>query len=119
MEINEIIALAVCAFIVLALAVYEGIMHRSAQLKIREARESASAWKRLYNSVEIERDLLQRRVSSAECQKELFWQQKLADAHEELQEARNEIRRLEIENETYKRQLDRKPRKAAAGSGEA
>lgn len=100
-EINEIIALGIAAGIVLIMVFYESVAHRIARDKIREARQAAASWKALYLAIAEERDCLQHRLDSKDCQKILC-------AQEKLDAAREEIDRLRNLNETYKRQLDRK-----------
>jgi TolA-binding protein len=78
--------------------------------RLREMRDSASAWKALYRSIKEERDLLAHRVQSKDCQKVICYQTQLEAAEEEIE-------RLTKLNETYKRQIEiGKKKKAAAGS---
>ena len=107
METNEIIALAIGVGIAVLVAVYESIMHRMMRSRLREARDSASAWKALYRSIKEERDLLAHRVQSKDCQKVICYQTQLEAAEEEIE-------RLTKLNETYKRQLEKNGKKKAA-----
>lgn len=107
METNEIIALALGLGILAVIAIYESIMHRMMKNRLREARDNAAAWKNLYRAIKEERDLLNYRVQSKECQKVLAMQDKLDDAMEEID-------RLAKLNETYKRQLEKNGKKKAA-----
>ena len=79
--------------------------------RIRETEEEARTWKTLCRSAVEERDLLLRRLNSRDCQKILF-------AEEKLDEARAEIERLTVLNETYRKELERK-KKAPASSDKA
>lgn len=109
MEINEVLALAIGAGIVFMLALYESIMHHIMKNRLQEARDAASSWRLLYRSAADERDFLQRRLESKDCQKVLCYQTM-------LDEANVEIDRLSKLNETYKRQIESgKKRKAASG----
>lgn len=104
MELNEIIALSIVLLGAVLIVIYESILNRIAAKKIRELRESASAWKTLYKTVQEERDILMRRVESKDCQKVLSIQMKLDDAMEEID-------RLQKLNETYKKQIETNKKK--------
>ena len=104
LEINEIIALASAGGIVSLIAIYEGIMHRLMRNRLREACANAASWKSLYRAVAEERDLLDYRVKSRDCQKVLCIQEK-------LDEARAENEQLRKLNETYKQQIERNSKK--------
>lgn len=110
MEINEIIALCAAFGLAALTAIYEAIMHRRMRSRLREMRDSVSAWKALYRSIKEERDLLAHRVQSKDCQKVICYQTQLEAAEEEIE-------RLTKLNETYKRQIESgKKKKTASGS---
>lgn len=109
MELNEIIALAVAVGIVGLLVVYEIHMYRHMRNKINEARERAGYYAELYRMTALERDLLEQRVKSRDCQKVIAFETQLRDA-----EAK--IKLLEADNETYRKQLERNKKRKAASS---
>lgn len=109
MELNEIIALAVAVGIVGLLVVYEIHMYRYMRNKISEARERAGYYAELYRATSIERDLLECRVKSRDCQKVIAFETQLKDAEAE-------IKRLTEVCETYRQQLERNKRRKAASS---
>lgn len=113
MEFHEMIWLGIGVLTVAMFAIYDAIMRKSARKRIRDAKACAAEWQMLYNSAAAERDFLQRRLASKECQKVLCIQTKLDDAN-------LEIERLLKVNETYKRQIESgKKRKAAPGGANA
>lgn len=116
MQPNEIIALAIVAGIIVLLTIYESVMHTIMKNRLREARESAASWKHLYRALAVERDCLMRRVASKDCQKVICYQAEIDDLQDQLKEANAENERLSKLNETYKKQLEGKKRKAASGS---
>lgn len=116
MAINEIIFLGIVVGTLILFAIYESIMHTLMKNRLREARESAASWKHLYRALAVERDCLMRRVASKDCQKVICYQAEIDDLKDQLKEANAENERLSKLNETYKKQLEGKKRKASSGA---